>query len=73
MVQKNRARIACGEVRVEFIARRNADRIPVIERNTLRGAMRVSTPEATAFDLIGYSEHSGGLDHTATVLAELAE
>jgi predicted transcriptional regulator of viral defense system len=73
MVQKNRAPIACGEVRVQFIARRNADQVPVIERNTPRGSMRVSTPEATAFDLVGYSEHSGGLDHAATVLAELAE
>ena len=35
--------------------------------------MRVSTPEATAFDLVGYSEHSGGLDHVATLLVELAE
>jgi CBS domain containing-hemolysin-like protein len=30
-------------------------------------------PEATAFDLVGYPEHSGGLDHAATVLAEFAE
>lgn len=73
IVQRNRAPIACGEVRVEFIARRNADRIPVVERNTPRGSMRVSTPEATAFDLVGYPEHAGGLDHAATVLAELAE
>ena len=73
MVKKNRAPIACGEVRVKFVARRNADLIPVIERNTPRGSMRVSTPEGTAFDLVGYPQHAGGLDHAATVLAELAE
>jgi predicted transcriptional regulator of viral defense system len=71
MVEKNRAPIACGSVRVEFVARRNAARIPVMERNTPRGSMRVSSPEATAFDLVGYPEHAGGLDHGATVLAEL--
>jgi hypothetical protein len=32
MIEKNRAPIACGAVRVEFVARRNAARIPVMER-----------------------------------------
>lgn len=73
MVAKNRAPIACGGVRVEFIARRNAARIAVVERNTPRGSMRVSAPEATAFDLVGYPDHAGGLDHVATLLAELVE
>jgi predicted transcriptional regulator of viral defense system len=73
IVEKNRASIACGGVRAEFIARRNAARIPVMERNTPRGSMRVSTSEATAFDLVGYPDHAGGLDHVATVLAEFVE
>ena len=73
IVQKNRAPIACGDVRIEFIARQNADRIPVSNQNTPRGAMRVSTPEMTAFDLVGYLNHAGGLDHVATVLVELVE
>jgi predicted transcriptional regulator of viral defense system len=33
----------------------------------------VSTPEATAVDLVGYPSHIGGLDQAATVLGELAE
>jgi len=73
MVPKNRPPIACGEVRVAFVARRNVDEIPVVENNTPRGAIRVSSPEATAFDLVGYCKHAGGLDHVATVLAELGE
>ena len=32
----------------------------------------VSTPDATAFDLIGYEAQIGGLDAVATILAELA-
>jgi len=40
---------------------------------TPRGYLKVSIPEATAFDLIGYPHHAGGLDNAATVLAELPE
>lgn len=47
--------------------------IPTVQRNTLRGVLRVSTPEATAFDLAGYPGHAGGMSNVATVLAELAE
>lgn len=73
VVAANRPGIECGSVRVRFVARRNVARIPTVLRNTLRGQMKVSTPEATAFDLVGYSRHCGGLDNVATVLKELAE
>ena len=33
----------------------------------------MSSAESTAFDLVGYLEHVGGLDAAATVLSELAE
>jgi len=35
--------------------------------------MNVSTPEATAFDLIKYMKQSGHINHVATVLLELGE
>lgn len=73
VVPKNRPGITCGKVRVEFIARKNMDKIPTMDFKTPRGYLKVSTPEATAFDLVGYPHHSGGLDNVATVLAELAE
>ncbi|MBM2806045.1 MAG: hypothetical protein HW419_3938 [Deltaproteobacteria bacterium] len=41
--------------------------------NTPRGTILVSTPEATAVDLVGYHHHAGGLDQVATILSELAE
>ena len=71
IVQKNRPVLTCGEVRVQFVARRNADGIPTIAFNTPRGQVDVSTPEATAFDLVGYPEHAGGIDNVATTLVEL--
>jgi len=73
VVAKNRPAIACGEVRVEFVARRNVSEIPRTPFNTARGEIAVSSLEATAFDLVGYSARAGGLGNVATVLAELAD
>lgn len=73
VVAQNRPGLTCGGVRVEFIARKNMVAIPTQDFITPRGYLKVSTPETTAFDLVGYPHHAGGLDNTATVLAELAE
>ena len=70
---KNRPALDCGQVQIVFIARSNTREIPVRLFNTPRGTLRVSTPEATAFDLVGYPQHCAGLDNVATVLSELAE
>ncbi len=73
VVEKNRDGIQCGAVRVAFVARKNAALIPTASFNTPRGAVRVSSAEATAFDLVGYVDYVGGLSAVATVLADLAE
>lgn len=73
VVPRNRPPIRCGRVRVDFVARRNAAAMPTVSFNTPRGYLRVSSPEGTAFDLVGYPQHGGGLDHVATMLAELGE
>jgi predicted transcriptional regulator of viral defense system len=69
----NRRPIACGAVRVAFIARKRIGDVPVRSFNTPRGTVLVSTVEATAVDLVGYEHHAGGLDEVANVLSELAE
>ncbi len=73
MVAKPRRPIVCGAVRVAFAVRKNIGAIPVQSFNTPRGAVLVSTPEATAVDLVGYYNHVGGLDQVATILGELAD
>ncbi|MBI5544353.1 MAG: type IV toxin-antitoxin system AbiEi family antitoxin [Deltaproteobacteria bacterium] len=73
MTKMNRRPIECGEVRVQFVARKDLERTPVVEKNTPRGTLRVASAEATALELVGYSDQCGGLDHVASVLAELAE
>ncbi len=73
MVPERRRPIACGEVRVQFISRNDMADTPVIERNTPRGVLKIASAAATALELVGYSEHCGGLNNVATVLAELVE
>lgn len=73
MVEKPRRPIDCGLVRVAFHVRKRLSDVPVQNINTPRGFLAVSTPAATAFDLVGYEAQAGGLDAVATVLIDLAE
>lgn len=73
LLGKNRRPIHCGAVHVAFIARKRLNEVPIQNFNTPRGTLRVSTPEATAVDLIGYPYRAGGFDNVVTVLEELAE
>lgn len=73
MLGKPRRPIKCGKVRVDFHVRKDVAAVPVQHINTPRGTVTVSTPEATAFDLIGYEAQIGGLDAVATILVDLGE
>ncbi len=72
-VSGHRRPISCGAVGVSFITRKRLAEVPVEHVNTPRGTIRISSVEATALDLVGYEKRIGGLDHAATVLAEVAE
>ena len=73
LLEKKRLPISSGKVRVAFIVRKRLRDVPVQTLNTRRGTLIVSTPEATALDLVGYPNRVGGLNQVATVLSELAE
>ena len=72
-LEKQRRPIKCGAVEVAFLVRKRLEDVAVQAFNTRRGTITVSTPEATALDLVGYQHHAGGLSQVTTVLAELAE
>ncbi len=72
MLTMNRKAIECGEVRLQFVARKGLERMPTVESTGPGGPLRVSSPEATALELVGYAEQCGGLEHVVTVLPELA-
>ena len=73
VVERNRAPIACGAVRVAFVTRRNLEAVPVERVNNPRGTVVVSTVEATAVDLVGYMHRAGGVDRMAGVLSEFGD
>ncbi|MGD8452181.1 MAG: type IV toxin-antitoxin system AbiEi family antitoxin [Phycisphaerae bacterium] len=60
-----------GRTRIRFFASKRTANTAVQNVKTPTGAMRVSTPEATAFDLVRFAKAAGQMDNVATVLAEL--
>jgi len=65
--------IRAGRAHVQFVVNRNIDRVSAMLLKTPTGYVRVSTPEATAVDVVHYSEQAGGLDNVSNILIELAE
>jgi predicted transcriptional regulator of viral defense system len=58
---------------IRFFRKRDFASTPLQSRKGHSGMLPVSSPEATALDLVRYSRQIGGLDVVLTVLAELAE
>ena len=73
VIQKPRPEMKAGKVKISFIAHKEMALVETKDRKTPTGLIPVSTPEATAFDLVNYSHRCGGLDNVATVLSELAD
>ncbi len=65
--------IMIGRGRIRFLTKKRIQEIPVQEIKTQTGMIKVSTPEATAFDLLAYPKFSGQLNNISTVLIELVE
>lgn len=65
--------ITCGRVRIKLIRNINAATIPTKQFSTPYSRITVSTAEATAIDLVRFIKQSGGLNHIATLLAELKD
>jgi predicted transcriptional regulator of viral defense system len=65
--------VVAGRARIRFFRKQRIEPVPVVLMKTETGTMRVSTPEATSFDLLRYIEAAGHLGNIATVLAELTE
>ena len=58
---------------IHFFFKTNFKATPVTQIKVQTGHIFVSSPEATALDLIRYARSIGGLDRVMTVLQELAE
>jgi predicted transcriptional regulator of viral defense system len=62
-----------GRTRIRFLLKWRLAGTPTTDVKTETGAIKVSTPEATALDLVRYMGSAGHLGNVATVLSELSE
>lgn len=62
-----------GRARIRFLSKKKIKRTPTVQLKTETGSMSISTPEATAIDLVSYVQSAGGLNNVVIVLSELAE
>jgi len=60
-----------GRVRIRFFAKRSCETTPRTSVKTPTGSMFVSTPEATAIDLVRHAKSVGYFSNVATILAEM--
>ena len=58
--------------RIHFIVKRHLKLTPTASVKTPTGSIRVSTPEATAADLVRFNKSAGRLGNVATLISELA-
>ncbi len=71
--EKRMKDINCGHVRIRFTYKRDISNIPVQKKVVDTGYLNVSTPEATAMDILNFQHKSVGINNIATVLSELLE
>jgi len=64
--------IVVGRVSIRFFASKFVTESAIANIKTPTGAMRVSTAETTAIDLVRFCKVAGQIDNVATVIAELA-
>lgn len=65
--------IRVGNLYIHFFGKGLFESSDTRDVKTPTGYEKASTPETTAWDLVRYAKHSGGLDNVITVLSELAE
>lgn len=65
--------IAVPGLTIRFFKKKHFDTTPLQSRKGHSGMLPVSTPEATALDLVRYARQIGGLDAVLTVISELVE
>ena len=73
LTDKMSATIKAGRITIQTRRSRSVGSSPTRRIQTETGTMAVSTPEATAFDLVRFPRVSGNWNNIATVLIELAE
>lgn len=68
MTDKPRREIVLGRQRIRFFVKGRAARTPTHPLASAHSPLRVSTPEAAAFDLVRHASRMGGLDRALETL-----
>jgi hypothetical protein len=71
MTDSPRRQITIGRLQVRFFVKRGIDRTPTQPLTNAYAPLRVSTPEATAFDLVRYASRTGGIGRAVETLSPL--
>jgi len=71
MTDTPRRGISVGRLRVRFFSKRDIERTPVQQQPGAYAPLRVSTPETTCLDLVGYASRMGGMARANETLASL--
>jgi len=72
VVESFRPSLRIGRRRIQFTVKQDAGRTPVMTPRGARVPVKVSTPEATFFDLIRYEKKLGGMPRVIDVIDGLA-
>ena len=62
-----------GRAPIHFLVSHNIHQASTMILKTPAGYVQVSTPEATAVDIVHYSKQAGGINNTSNILIDLAE
>ena len=71
MTDAPRRNLAVGRLRIRFFVKRGIGRTPVTQPSNTYAPLRVSTPEATALDLVRYAGRVGGARRVLETLVPL--
>ena len=71
MTDRPRREVAVGRLRIRFFVKRQLERTPAQEVTGSYAPLRVSTPAATALDLVKYAPRIGGIGRAAETIAPL--
>jgi hypothetical protein len=71
MTDRPRREIKLGRVQVRFFVKNDIGRTPTQQLPQAPAPLCISTPEATALDLVRYADRIGGIDRAAETIAPL--
>jgi hypothetical protein len=66
-----RTDIEIGRLRVSFVMKKSAARTPVLNLRGGYAPVKISSPEATVFDLVRYAQQLGGIERIFEVIGEM--